>query len=92
MSCNGTRCVTIKTLHGAFAFVVQRFQCPLRGETTDLELTEQLCEGAISARLALRATSEGEQHAPERRLEGEASPQDECAWLRNAMVIHKKRA
>jgi hypothetical protein len=41
---------------------------------------------------ALRATSEGEQHAPERRLEGEASPQDECAWLRNAMVIHKKRA
>jgi hypothetical protein len=41
---------------------------------------------------ALRATSEGEQHAPERRLEGEASPQDEFAWLRNAMVIHKKRA
>src|SRR5262249_18675027 len=41
---------------------------------------------------ALRATSEGEQHAPERRLEGEASPQDEFAWLRNAMVMHKKRA
>jgi hypothetical protein len=32
--------------------VVQRFQCPMRGETTYLELTEQLCEGAMSARLA----------------------------------------
>jgi hypothetical protein len=52
LSCNGTRRVTIKTLHGAFAFVVQRFQCPSRGETTYLELTEQLCEGSMSARLA----------------------------------------
>ena len=52
LRCNGTRRVTIKTLHGAFSFVVQRFQCPMRGETTYLELTEQLCEGAISARLA----------------------------------------
>ena len=42
--------MTIKTLHGACAFVVQRFQCPMRGETTYLELTEQLCEGAMSAR------------------------------------------
>jgi hypothetical protein len=42
----------MKTLHGACAFVVQRFQCPMRGETTYLELTEQLCEGAMSARLA----------------------------------------
>jgi hypothetical protein len=32
--------------------VVQRFQCPLRGETTSLELTEQLCEGAMRARVA----------------------------------------
>ena len=52
MRCNGTRRVTIKTLHGAFTFVVQRFQCPMRGETTYLELTEQLCEGSMSARLA----------------------------------------
>jgi len=52
LRCNGTRRVTIKTLHGAFAFVVQRFQCPSSGETTYLELTEQLCEGAMSARLA----------------------------------------
>ena len=52
MRCNGTRRVTIKTLHGAFAFVVQRFQCPSSGETTYLELTERLCEGAMSARLA----------------------------------------
>ena len=44
--------MTIKTLQGAFAFVVQRFQCPRRGETTYLELTEQLCEGSMSARLA----------------------------------------
>jgi hypothetical protein len=44
--------VTIKTLQGAFAFVVQRFQCPSSGETTHLELTEQLCEGSVSARLA----------------------------------------
>ncbi len=44
--------MTIKTLHGAFAFVVQRFQCPSSGETTYLELTEQLCEGSMSARLA----------------------------------------
>ena len=29
-----------------------RDQCPIRGETTYLELTEQLCEGAMSARLA----------------------------------------
>jgi hypothetical protein len=50
--CHGTRRVTIKTLHGVFAFVVQRFQCPIRGETTSLELTEQLCEGAMRARLA----------------------------------------
>ena len=33
-------------------FVVQRFQCPSSGETTYLELTEQLCAGAMSARLA----------------------------------------
>jgi hypothetical protein len=52
LNCNGTRHVTIKTLHGAFAFALQRFQCPIRGETTYLELTEQLCEGAMSARLA----------------------------------------
>ena len=52
MNCNGTRHVTIKTLHGAFAFALQRFQCPIRGETPYLELTEQLCEGAMSARLA----------------------------------------
>ena len=52
MRCNGTRCITIKTLHGAFTFVVQRFKCPMRGETTYLELTEQLCEGSLSARLA----------------------------------------
>src|SRR2546423_14573124 len=45
-------CFAETTLHGAFAFVVQRFQCPIRGETTYLELTEQLCEGAMSARLA----------------------------------------
>jgi hypothetical protein len=32
--------------------VVHRFQCPIRGETTDRELTEQLCAGAMSARLA----------------------------------------
>jgi len=32
--------------------VVQRFQCPIRGETTYLELTEQLCAGSMSARLA----------------------------------------
>ena len=44
--------MTIKTLHGAFVFVVQRFQCPMRGETTYLEMTEQLCAGAMSARLA----------------------------------------
>ncbi len=44
--------MTIKTLHGACAFVVQRFQCPSSGETTYLELTEQLCEGSMSARLA----------------------------------------
>jgi hypothetical protein len=44
--------VTIKPLQGALAFVVQRFQCPMRGETTYLELTEQLCEGAMRARLA----------------------------------------
>jgi hypothetical protein len=44
--------VTIKTLQGAFAFVVQRFQCPIRGETTYLEVTEQLCEGSMSAHLA----------------------------------------
>jgi hypothetical protein len=50
LRCNGTRRVIIKTLHGAFAFVVQRFQCPSSGETTYLELTEQLCEGAMSAR------------------------------------------
>jgi hypothetical protein len=25
-------------------------------------------------------------------LEEEASPQEEVAWLRNVMVIHKKRA
>jgi hypothetical protein len=37
---------------GPFAFVVQRFQCPSSGETTYLELTAQLCEGAMSARLA----------------------------------------
>src|SRR5439155_26057547 len=52
LRCNGTRRVTIKTLHGAFAFMVQRFQGPSSGETTYLELTEQLCEGAMSARLA----------------------------------------
>jgi hypothetical protein len=52
LRCNGTRRVTIKTLHGACAFVVQRFQGPRRGETTYLELTEQLCEGSMSARLA----------------------------------------
>ncbi len=53
MSCNGTRDVTIKTLHGAFAFPVQRFQGPRSEEaTTYLELTEQLCEGAMSARVA----------------------------------------
>jgi hypothetical protein len=32
--------------------VVQRFQCPSSGETTYLELTEQLYEGSMSARLA----------------------------------------
>ena len=52
MHCNGTRRVTIKTLHGAVACVVQRFQYPIRGETTSLELTKQLCAGAMSARLA----------------------------------------
>lgn len=53
MKCNGTRLVTIKTLHGVFAFVVQRFQGSISGEgTTYLELTEQLCEGSMSARLA----------------------------------------
>jgi hypothetical protein len=41
---------------------------------------------------AVWATSDGEQHAPKRRLEEEASLQDEVAWLRNAMVIHQKRA
>jgi hypothetical protein len=51
LRCHGTRRVTIKTLHGACAFVVQRFQCPMRGETTSLELTEQLCAGAMRARL-----------------------------------------
>src|SRR2546423_6168880 len=45
-------CFAETTLHGAFAFVVQRFQCPISGETTYLELTEQLCEGSMSARLA----------------------------------------
>jgi len=44
--------VTIKTLHGACAFVVQRFQYPSSGETTYLEVTEQRCEGSMSARLA----------------------------------------
>ena len=44
--------MTIKTLHGACAFVVQRFQCPSSGETTYLEVTEQRCEGSMSARLA----------------------------------------
>src|SRR5438874_5443609 len=53
LSCNGTRKVTIKTLHVAFAFPVQRFHGPLCEEaTTYLELTDQLCEGAMSARLA----------------------------------------
>jgi len=46
------RCVTIKTLQGACACVVQRFQCPIRGETTYLELSEQRCEGSMSTRLA----------------------------------------
>jgi len=32
--------------------VVQRFQGPLRGETTSLEVTEPLCEGAMRARVA----------------------------------------
>ena len=32
--------------------MVQRFQYPIRGETTSLELTKQLCAGAMSARLA----------------------------------------
>ena len=32
--------------------MVQRFQGPIRGETTYLEVTEQLCEGSMSARLA----------------------------------------
>src|SRR5712692_936485 len=49
---HGTRRVTIKTLHGAFAFVVQRFQGLSSGETTSLEWTEQLCEGFMSACLA----------------------------------------
>jgi hypothetical protein len=40
-----------RPLHGAFAFPVQRFQGPRSEEaTTSLELTEQLCEGAMSAR------------------------------------------
>jgi len=52
LRCHGTRRVTITTLHGALAFVVQRFQCPIHGETASLELTEQLCAGSMSARLA----------------------------------------
>src|SRR5438552_10469164 len=35
LNCNGTRHVTIKTLHGAFAFALQRFQCPSRGRSEE---------------------------------------------------------
>ena len=43
----------MQTLHGAFPSPVQRFQYPHSGAApTYLELTEQLCEGSISAHLA----------------------------------------
>lgn len=48
--CNGTREVTIKTIHGAFQFRLQRYQTG-EGSRSFFELTEQLGEGYISVRL-----------------------------------------
>ena len=48
--CNGTRAVTIKTIHGQFEFRLQRYRSP-NGNHSFFELTEQLTEGYISLRL-----------------------------------------
>ena len=41
---------------------------------------------------ALQTTLQGEQHGPARPHEGEPSPHEGAAWLRNAIVHHVKRA
>ncbi|HEY9660934.1 MAG TPA: hypothetical protein V6C65_20965 [Allocoleopsis sp.] len=48
--CNGTREVTIKTIHGSFQFKLQRYRTS-EGSSSFFELTEQLGEGYISVRL-----------------------------------------
>ncbi len=48
--CNGTREITIKTVHGSFQFRLQRYRTS-EGSRSFFELTEQLEEGYISVRL-----------------------------------------
>lgn len=48
--CNGTREITIKTIHGSFQFTLQRYRTS-EGSRSFFELTEQLGEGYISVRL-----------------------------------------
>jgi hypothetical protein len=48
--CNGTREVTIKTIHGSFKFTLQRYRTS-EGSHSFFELTDQLSGGYISLRL-----------------------------------------
>jgi hypothetical protein len=49
-SCNGSRLIWIKTVHGKFVFSLQKYQFDDR-ETNYLSLTNQLQEGYVSFRL-----------------------------------------